>query len=49
MDGNCLYGLTLHGHIPDLYCQVVSREDVATVVGKSDVGDGGDDFGEERA
>lgn len=44
-----LHGLSFHVHIPDLYCEVIAREDISTVVGKSYVRDGGDYFGEERA
>jgi hypothetical protein len=44
-----LDGLSLHVHIPDLYSQIVAREDISAIVGESDVGYGGDDFGEEGA
>jgi hypothetical protein len=49
VDWDCLYGLPLHVHIPDLDGEVVARENVAAIVGEANVGDRGDDFGEERA
>ena len=42
-------GLRLHVEIPDLDGEVISRNHVATGVGKLDVGDGRDDLGEEAA
>lgn len=49
VDGDGLDGLSLHVDIPDLDRQVIPRHDVSAVVGESDVGDGGDDFGKEGA
>jgi hypothetical protein len=42
-------GLPLHIHIPDLHGQVISRKDIAAIMGESDVRDGGDNFGKEGA
>lgn len=47
MDGNRLDGLAFHVNIPNLDCEVVTGENVSTIMGKADVGDGGDDFGKE--
>lgn len=49
VDWNDLDGLSLHVDIPDLYRQVIAGNDVTAIVGEADVGDGGDDFGKERA
>lgn len=42
-----LHRLRLHVDVPDPQREVVAREDVATVLGELDVGNGGDDLGEE--
>lgn len=47
VDGDGFYGLTLHVDIPDFDSKVVTGEDVSTVMGEANIGDGGDDFGEE--
>lgn len=49
VDGYCLHRLSLHVDIPDLDGEVVAGEDVTTIVGEADIGDGGDDFGKEGA
>ena len=49
VDGDGFYGLAFHVDVPDFDGEVVAGEDVAAVVGEADVGDGGDDFGEEGA
>lgn len=38
----------LHIDVPNSQCQVVPRQDVSTVLGEFDIGDGRDDLGEER-
>lgn len=47
VDGDGFYRLTLHVDIPDFDGKIVTGEDVATVMGEANIGDGGDDFGEE--
>lgn len=47
VDVDLLDRLLLVPYIPDLQSQVISGEDVLTVLGEFDIGDGGDDFGEE--
>jgi hypothetical protein len=47
VNGNGLDRVAFHIDVPNLNCEVITRENVSTVVGKSDIGDGGDDFGEE--
>lgn len=49
MDRNGLDWLSLHVDVPDLDGKIVAGENVTTVMGKANVGDGGDDFGEEGA
>ena len=49
VDGNGFDRLALHVDVPDLDGEVVAGEDVAAIVGEADVGNGGDDFGEEGA
>lgn len=47
VDRDCLDRLPFHIDIPDLHGQIVTRQDVAAVMGETDIGDGGDDFGKE--
>lgn len=47
VDRDGLDGLPLHVHVPDFDGQVVTGQDVAAIVAEADIGDGGDDLGEE--
>lgn len=47
VDRNGLHGLPLHVDIPDLNRQIISGNDVSTVIREADIGDRGNDFGEE--
>ena len=44
VDGNCLDWLTLHVHVPDLDSEVITGKNVATIVTKANIRDGGDDL-----
>ena len=44
VDGDGLDGLSFHVDIPYLDGQVISGENVPTIVGEADIGNGGDDF-----
>lgn len=48
VDVDRLDRLALHRRVPDLQCQVVPRQDIFAILGELDVGDGRDDFREER-
>lgn len=47
MNVDSLDWFVLHGDIPNLERQVITRQDVSTVFGEFDIRDGRDDFGEE--
>jgi len=47
VDVDRLDRLALHGNVPDLQGEVIPRQDISAVPGKLDVGDGGDNLGEE--
>lgn len=48
VDRDSLDGLSFHVDIPHLDGQVVSGDDIPAIVGEANVGNGGNDFGEER-
>ena len=49
MDGNRLYWLAFHVHVPDLDSEIVTGKNVTAIVAEANVRDGGDDFREEGA
>lgn len=49
MNWDCLYRPALHIDIPNLKGKIVARKDVSSITRELDVGDRGDNFGEEGA
>lgn len=49
VDRDSLHGPALHVHVPNLQGQIVACEDVPTIPRELNVGDGGDNLGEERS
>lgn len=47
MDRNGLDGLSFHVDIPHLHRQIVSRYNIPAIIREADIGNGGNDFGEE--